>query len=120
MDILSVNGMKFLGYHGVQEFEKEEGNEFIVDVFFHTDLSEAGVTDDLNKAINYTEVQNLTSEIMEGASVDLIETLCYRIGNKLYEEYEDQCEKIVVKVRKLKPPIEAPVDHTEAHMSWPR
>lgn len=120
MDTLSVNGMKFLGYHGVQKFEKEEGNHFIVDVSFHTDLTEASTSDDLNKAINYTDVQQLTADIIEGESVHLIETLCYRIGNKLFERYQDQSEKIVVRVRKLQPPIEAPVDHTEARMSWPR
>jgi dihydroneopterin aldolase len=120
MDTLSVNGMKFLGYHGVQEFEKEEGNDFIVDVIFHTDLSDAGISDNLNRAINYTEVQKLTADIMNGKSVDLIETLCHRIGTKLYERFQDQSNKIIVKVRKLQPPIKAPVDHTEACMSWPR
>lgn len=120
MDTLSVNGMKFLGYHGVQDFEKEEGNDFIVDVTFHTDLSEAGKADDLNKAINYTEVQQITAGIMNGESVDLIETLCYLIGTKLYDQYQEHSRKIVVCVRKLQPPIDAPVDHTEACMSWPR
>lgn len=112
--------MKFLGYHGVQDFEKEEGNDFVVDVIFHTDLSEAGKADDLNKAINYTEVQQLTAEVMDGTSVDLIETLCYRIGEKLYQRFQDRSDKIEVKVCKLQPPINAPVDHTEARMSWPR
>lgn len=120
MDTLSVNGMKFLGYHGVQNFEKEEGNDFIVDVTFQTDLSGVGESDNLEDAINYTEVQHITAEIMEGESVDLIETLCFRIGEVLYERYSNQSKAITVCVRKLKPPIEAPVDHTEVRMSWPR
>lgn len=120
MDTLSVNGMKFLGYHGVQDFEKKEGNDFIVDVTFHTDLSVAGRSDELEDAINYTEVQQITAEVMEGESADLIETLCYHIGQKLQERYQDFAEKIIVQVRKLNPPIKAPVDHTEARMSWPR
>jgi len=120
MDTLSVNGMKFLGYHGVQDFEKKEGNDFIVDVTFHTDLSKAGRSDELKDAINYTEVQQLTAQIMEGESVDLIETLCFRIGHKLNEYFNDQSEKIIVEVRKLNPPIKAPIDHTKARMTWPR
>jgi dihydroneopterin aldolase len=120
MDTLSVNGMKFLGYHGVQDFEKEEGNDFVVDVIFQCDLSRAGTSDDLKETLNYTEVQQVTAEIMEGESVDLIETLCYRIGSKLFEKYADTCEKIEVHVRKLKPPIKATLDHTEVRMSWPR
>lgn len=120
MDSLSVNGMKFLGYHGVQDFEKKEGNDFIVDVTFHVDLSEAGRTDELKDAINYTEVQQLTAQIMEGESVDLIETLCFRIGQKLNEFYQDQPKKIIVEVRKLNPPINAPIDYTKVRMTWPR
>ncbi len=120
MDTLSVNGMSFHGYHGVQDFEKEEGNDFIVNVTFHTDLTKPGRTDDLDDAINYTRVQQLTSEVMAGTSVDLIETLCFKIGTLLFENFSDQSEKIDVHVRKLKPPIEAPVDHTEVRMSWPR
>jgi dihydroneopterin aldolase len=120
MDSLSVNGMKFLGYHGVQAFEKEEGNDFVVNVTFHSDLSKAGKSDDLKDAINYTEVQQITAEIMEGKSNDLIETLCYRIGEALYKAYLSKSEKIEVTVRKLKPPIEATIDHTEVSMLWPR
>ncbi|MFP8490180.1 dihydroneopterin aldolase [Gracilimonas sp. Q87] len=120
MDTLSVNGMKFLGYHGVQDFEKEEGNDFIVDVKFHTDLSKAGRSDDLSDAINYTDVQQITAEIMKGESVDLIETLCFQIGEALTKNFINQCEKIDVRIRKLRPPIQAPIDHTEVSMSWPR
>ncbi|MDZ7807608.1 MAG: dihydroneopterin aldolase [Gracilimonas sp.] len=120
MDTLSVNGLKFLGYHGVQDFEKKEGNNFVVDVTFHTDLSKAGRSDNLKDAINYTEVQQITAEIMEGQSVDLIETLCYRIGEALFKAYLSKSDMIEVTVRKLKPPIEAPIDRTEVRMSWPR
>ncbi|MEX2478188.1 MAG: dihydroneopterin aldolase [Gracilimonas sp.] len=119
MDTLTVSGMKFLGYHGVQEFEKEEGNNFLVDVDFHTDLSKAGTSDDLKEAINYTEVQQITAEIINGEPVDLIETLCFKIGEALFKTFTG-CDKIDVQVRKLNPPISAPIDHTKVRMSWPR
>ncbi|HET8864238.1 MAG TPA: dihydroneopterin aldolase [Gracilimonas sp.] len=119
MDILTVSGMKFFGYHGVQKFEKEEGNNFIVDVEFQADLTEVGTSDDLKKAINYTEVQQITAGVMKGESVDLIETLCFKIGEAMFENFS-HCKKIGVCVKKLNPPIDAPIDHTEVRMSWPR
>jgi len=88
-------------------------------VDFQTDLNKAGTSDNLKEAINYTEVQQITATIMNGESVDLIETLCFRIGEALFENFS-HCQKIEVKVRKLNPPIDAPIDHTEVRMAWPR
>ena len=39
-----------------------------------------------------------------GEHVDLLETLAYRIGNKLIETYPS-VEKVKVEVRKMQPPI---------------
>jgi dihydroneopterin aldolase len=119
MDSLSVKGMKFHGLHGVQEQEKIDGNDFEVDVVFWADLSTAGTSDNLKDAINYTKVQEITASVMLGESVDLIERLCFDIGNKLADHF-DEAEKLEVCVRKLNPPIKAPVACTEARMSWPR
>lgn len=119
MDSLSVKGMKFHGLHGVQEQEKIAGNDFEVDVVFWADLSAAATSDDLEDAINYTIVQEITASIMLGKSVDLIERLCFDIGTKLNEHFGDT-EKFEVSVRKLNPPIKAPIAYTEARMSWPR
>ena len=41
---------------------------------------------------------------MYGEHVDLLETLAYRIGNKLIETYPS-VEKVKVEVRKMQPPI---------------
>jgi dihydroneopterin aldolase len=119
MDSLSVIGMKFHGLHGVQEQEKIEGNDFEVDVVFQSDLSMAASTDNLEDAINYTKVQEITASVMHGDSVDLIERLCFDIGTKLAEHFKE-AEELEVCVRKLNPPIKAPVAYTEARMSWPR
>lgn len=103
----------------MQPFEKEEGNDFVVDVTLQTDMTKSAQSDDLKDALNYTKVHECTAEIMEGPSVDLIETLCYRIGSKLEAAFP-MAREIEVAVRKLNPPIKAPISYTEARMSWPR
>lgn len=119
MDTLTVKGMQFRAFHGVQDFEKKEGNDFVVDVIFHLDMSAAADSDDLQDAINYTQVQELTSSIMDGPSVDLIEHLCFQIGQLLASKI-DGYHTFEVAIRKLNPPIKATVEYTEARMSWPR
>lgn len=119
MDSLSIKGMKFRAFHGVHEHEKKEGNDFEVDVIFSADLSQAGKSDQLSDAIDYTIVHKLTSEIMHGDSVDLIEHLCFKIGSSISNSNQRKLGFEVV-VRKLNPPLNSSVEFTEVRMSWPR
>ncbi|MEQ8525069.1 dihydroneopterin aldolase [Gracilimonas sp.] len=119
MDTLTIKGMKFRAFHGVHEHEKKEGNNFEVDVIFASDLVPPGKSDQLSDAIDYTKVHEICTEIMEGESVDLIEHLCYRIGNKISETFPEH-SSFDVSVRKLSPPLSSATEFTEARMSWPR
>lgn len=119
MDTLTIKGMKFRAFHGVHEHEKKEGNDFEVDVIFTSDLSAAGASDKLNDAIDYSKVHALASEIMHGKSVDLIEHLCFQIGNRIKKNFPGQTH-FEVAVRKLNPPLDNETSFTEARMSWPR
>ena len=119
MDTLAIKGMKFRAFHGVHEHEKREGNDFEVDVIFKADLSKAGNTDQLTDAIDYTKVHEIAAEVMDRKSVDLIEHICFQIGTKIADSFEDELN-FEVFVRKLNPPLSSPTEFTEARMSWPR
>ncbi|WP_421773591.1 dihydroneopterin aldolase [Gracilimonas sp.] len=119
MDTLTIKGMKFRAFHGVHEHEKEEGNDFEVDVIFEADLSKAGESDQLSDALDYTRVHRICAEIMSGKSVDLIEHLCHQIGTTIAEQFSE-LNQFEVRVRKLSPPLSTPTEFTEARMSWPR
>lgn len=119
MDTLAIKAMKFRAFHGVHEHEKQEGNDFEVDVVFENDLTKAGRSDQLSDAIDYTKVHELTSKVMQGKSVDLIEHLCFHIGTEISNAFPSH-SKFEVRVRKLDPPLSSPTDYTEARMLWPR
>ena len=119
MDTLTIKGMQFRGFHGVHEHEKKEGNDFEVDVIFEADLSAPGYSDKLKYAIDYTTVYDIARDIMEGESRDLIEHLCFQIGQKVFAAVSKQA-RFEVAVRKLAPPLDSPVKYTEARMTWPR
>lgn len=118
MNTLTIKGMKFRAFHGVHEQEKKKGNDFEVDVIFYPDLSKAGRSDQLSDAIDYTKIHKIASDIMHGASADLIEHLCFKIGLEIEASLPNQA-KFEVAVRKLNPPLSSPTDYTEARMSWP-
>lgn len=118
MDTLTIKGMKFRAFHGVHEHEKKEGNDFEIDVIVSADLSVAGRSDQLSDAIDYTKVHTIASDIMHGASVDLIEHLCFKIGSEIEASLPDHA-KFEVVVRKLNPPLSSQTAYTEVRMSWP-
>jgi dihydroneopterin aldolase len=103
MDRIEIIGIKGFGFHGVLEEEKEKGQEFIVDIQIDQDLKEAGITDDLNKTINYASIAQRVKEIIEIGSFNLIEALAEEIATKLKDEF--LIEKISVKVHKPSAPI---------------
>lgn len=111
--------MQFRGLHGVHAYEKKEGNDFEVDVIFEADLSKPGISDQLADAIDYTKVHEIASSVMNGPSKDLIEHLCFEIGNKIAASFSAH-PKFEVVVRKLNPPLKTPTKFTEARLSWPR
>jgi len=118
MDTLAIKGMKFRAFHGVHEHEKKKGNDFEVDVIFSTNLSKAGKSDQLSDAIDYTKIHKIASDIMHGASVDLIEHLCFKIGSEIEASLPEQTN-FEVTVRKLTPPLSSQTAYTEVRMSWP-
>lgn len=120
MDTLTLKGLRFEARHGWHEKERQEGNLFEIDLVFRGSFREAGETDELDRAIDYQEAEKLVRGIiMEGESVKLLETLALRIGNALFDRFDNALE-LEVAVRKLNPPLPAATEYSEIRMEWKR
>ena len=82
-----------------------------------TDIRPAGITDDLTLTFDYSRAHAIASDVMEGPSVDLIETLVLRIGERILKESLAITE-LTVTVRKLKPPIGREAAFSEVRHTW--
>ena len=118
MDKLTLKGMSFHANHGLFPEEKVSGNSFEVDLVFHLNLQAAGSSDNLKQTIDYARAYSIVQTIMNGPSVDLIETLAFFIGKKLFEEFSP--DQLIVSVRKLNPPVDGTTQYSEVQMKWPR
>ncbi|MFA5669714.1 MAG: dihydroneopterin aldolase [Balneolaceae bacterium] len=118
MDVLTLKSMSFHARHGYFEEEKRTGNTFEVDLEFTLSLTEAAKSDDLSKTIDYSKARAIVTSIMDGTPVNLIETLCFNIGEQLFKNFAPQ--KLQVKVRKLHPPMEGETLYSEVCMQWPK
>src|SRR5215203_314955 len=99
-DRILLTDMVFHGRHGTLDAERELGQPFVVSLELQLDLRPAGTSDDLTKTVDYGEVHRMARDIVEGAPVQLIETLAERIAAGVLETHP---AVEVVKVRVAKP-----------------
>ena len=104
MDKIILKGIRFHGYHGVAEAERQLGQKYEIDLELTTDLFAAGSTDDLAHTINYAEVVQRVIEIGTQQSFQLFEALAETIAAAILARF--QIEEVRVAVKKLSPPIE--------------
>lgn len=105
-DRIALRGISAKGFHGVLDFEKRDGQTFVVDVEMEVDLALAGTSDDLVDTVNYAEVAGDIVELIEGESLDLIEALADRIATKVLTR--PLVEAVVVTVHKPQAPVGHP------------
>jgi dihydroneopterin aldolase len=106
LDAVSLTGISAIGHHGVFDFERRDGQPFIVDVVLHLDLRPAGTSDDLTRTAHYGEVAELVSSIIAGKPFQLIEALAETIAAEILARYP--VETVDVTVHKPKAPISVP------------
>lgn len=109
MDKIIAKGLVFKGCHGVLDQEKVEPQRFIVDLVLFLELSPAGLTDDLQKTVNYNEVFQQTKKIVEHESYSLIEALAENIAASLLMRFP--LKGIEVTVYKPEAPVEGNFDY---------
>jgi dihydroneopterin aldolase / 2-amino-4-hydroxy-6-hydroxymethyldihydropteridine diphosphokinase len=79
-DRIVLQGIAARGFHGVRDFEKADGQDFVVDVRLEVDLRRAGRSDLLAHTVDYGEVAADTVALITGPSLDLIEALADQIA----------------------------------------
>jgi dihydroneopterin aldolase len=80
-DRIALRGLAVRGRHGVYDFERREGQDFVVDVEVELDLHAAAASDDVADTVHYGELAGALAEVIAGEPVQLIETLAQRLAD---------------------------------------
>lgn len=80
-DRIELIGLRARGFHGVFDFERRDGQDFVVDVVLHVDSRRAAETDDLSDTVHYGDLAEQVHAVVTGEPVDLIETLASRVAD---------------------------------------
>jgi dihydroneopterin aldolase len=112
-----LQNMMFYGYHGVYEYEREQGQHFYVDVELCFDFSKAAKSDDFHDALDYVAVYHQIKNIVEGHRFRLLEALA---GNLADELLTGAVENVTVRVRKPGVPLPGAIDFVQVEVTRSR
>jgi dihydroneopterin aldolase len=79
-DLITLTGLRVRGRHGVFDFERRDGQDFVVDVTLEFDTRRAAASDDLTDTIDYGELAQGLARVVDGEAVNLLETLAARLA----------------------------------------
>jgi dihydroneopterin aldolase len=106
-DRITLRGISAVGHHGVFDFERQQGQPFVVDVSCALDLAEAAATDDLASTIDYGALAKSVVDDIEGEPLNLIEALAERIAQTCLRHAA--VAEVEVTVHKPQAPMPVPV-----------
>ncbi len=118
MATIALEGMHFFAHHGYYEEEQILGNDFILDVYVNVDTSMVTLADDLYFAkeegreipitVNYETVYLICQAEMRKPT-KMLEAIVGRLAERI-AEYFDNVRGVMVRLKKLNPPLGGRVD----------
>lgn len=82
-DRITLTGIRVFGRHGVLEHERDQGQEFVVDIVAWVDLSAAATSDALHQTVHYGEMAELAAGLVAGDPHQLIESVAGAVADRL-------------------------------------
>ncbi|WP_111721427.1 dihydroneopterin aldolase [Homoserinimonas sp. OAct 916] len=107
-DSITLTGLRVFAHHGVLASERQEGQEFVIDVTVWLDLAPAAAGDELTETIHYGELAVEVTDAVKHNPVDLIETVAERVAQVVL--VHDAAIGVQVTVHKPSAPIDAAFD----------
>ncbi|GBG56316.1 7,8-dihydroneopterin aldolase [Sporomusaceae bacterium FL31] len=118
-DKILLRNMMFYGFHGVYEYEREQGQRFYLDIELMGDFAKAGQTDNLQDTVDYTAIYSRIKDIVENRRFQLLEAL----GNHIAEVVlaaNTSLQAVTVRIRKPAVPIPGQLDFVQIEISRSR
>jgi dihydroneopterin aldolase len=110
-DHITLRGLTVRGNHGVFDFERRDGQDFVVDVELEVDTKPAASSDDVADTVDYGVLANALAGVIGGEPVNLIETLAARLADVCLADARIAAATVTVH----KP--QAPIEHQFADVA---
>lgn len=112
-DRITLTGLRVRGRHGVFEYEKRDGQDFVTDITLWLDLTGAAAGDDLTATVHYGELAELAAGIVGGPPRDLIETVAAEIADTVMRTWPVHAVEVTIH----KPNAPIPLDFADVSVT---
>lgn len=114
-DRITFTGLRVHGRHGVHDFERRDGQDFVVDATVWLDLDAAASTDELSATLDYDALARRAADIVGGDPCNLIETVAARIAGGILAD--QRVRAVEITVHKPHAPMSYPVTDVSVTVS---
>ncbi len=105
-DRVVLTGLRVHGRHGVLASEREQGQQFVVDVTVWLDLEAASRSDGLEDTLDYGMLARRTAELVGGPPCNLIETVAGRVADDIMTDQRVHAVEVTLHKPQAPIPIE--------------
>ncbi len=98
MDRILIRDLLLRCIIGVNEYERREKQDVVINVVLWADLAEAAATDDVRRTLDYKEVNKAIIKLVEDSEFYLVETLAEKIAQLCLQR--ERVVKVKVTVEK--------------------
>ncbi|WP_297810569.1 2-amino-4-hydroxy-6-hydroxymethyldihydropteridine diphosphokinase [uncultured Finegoldia sp.] len=116
MDYLSIKDLEIYANHGVFQSEKELGQKFLVTIIMGYNMKKGAVSNNLEDSIHYGILSNEIYDYFRSESIDLIETVAYKLIEFIFKKYKI-VQTLTVDIKKPWAPINLPLDTVKVSVS---
>ena len=110
MDTISIDKLKIYCNHGVFRDEQINGQNFYVSARLGVDTYQAGITDDLDKSVNYAELSHVITDYMQNNRYNLIEAVANNLAAHIFK-YSKLIRELTLTIYKPEAPIGLPLEN---------
>ena len=119
MDKIHIRGLTIKAYHGVFPEEKENGQNFILDIIAELNFKNARLSDDLNDTVSYADMIETVKTVFLSEKNDLLERAAERLAEALLKEYK-KIESVNILLKKPDAPINADFEYVGVEITKTR
>ena len=118
-DKIKIKGLEVFANHGVYPEENKLGQKFVVNAVLFVDTRCAGLTDDLEKSVNYGTVCHQITEFLTANTYKLIEKAAEELARHLLVSNQ-LIHEIDIEIEKPGAPIGLPLEtvSVKIHRGW--
>lgn len=113
---ISIKNMMFYGFHGIYEYEREQGQKFFLDVELITKDNSAAETDKAEDGVDSAIVYGKVRQAFDDNRCTLLQTAATRINKALLASFPNVAQ-VTTAIRKPSAVIAGPLDYVEVEVT---